>query len=205
MKYRSLLLIPFFLLFLCGCAYSDDVMLESMEEDMDPGDGDDGSDLDMDRRDGDIGSDPDVDDPSGDTIYVYVCGEVRTPGVYAGSTDTRVWQMIDMAGGLTENAARQAVNQAEGCTDGQMIYVPAKDEEISAAVGVPKESDDGLININTADAAKLMEINGIGESRAADIISYREKCGTFDTIQDIMKVPGIKEGMFSRIKDQIKV
>ena len=61
------------------------------------------------------------------------------------------------------------------------------------------------MNINKADIQELMTLTGIGESRAADIIRYREENGGFQTVEDIMKVPGIKEGAFEKIKDNISV
>ena len=67
------------------------------------------------------------------------------------------------------------------------------------------QNDDGLININTADSAALQTLTGIGASRAQAIIDYRNENGSFESIEDIKKVAGIKDGMFSKIKDQIKV
>ncbi len=66
-------------------------------------------------------------------------------------------------------------------------------------------ADDGLVNINTADAAALQTLTGIGASRAQAIIDYRNENGSFESIEDIKKVTGIKDGMFAKIKDQIKV
>ena len=72
------------------------------------------------------------------------------------------------------------------------------------ALGAQDASEaDGRVNINTADAAALETLNGIGETRAQAIIAYRESCGGFRTIEDIMQVDGIKEGVFNKIKDQI--
>ena len=75
----------------------------------------------------------------------------------------------------------------------------------AASKGAAQDKDEGLIDINTADTEGLQRISGIGASRAKDIIAYREENGGFSTKEDIMKVPGIKEGMFNKIKDQIKV
>ena len=66
-------------------------------------------------------------------------------------------------------------------------------------------SMDGKININTASEEQLCEIPGIGATRAAAIVAYRQQAGGFSTIEDIMKVSGIKEGTYTRIKDNIKV
>ena len=64
---------------------------------------------------------------------------------------------------------------------------------------------DGKVNLNTAGKEELMTLNGIGESRAADIIRYREEQGPFQSIEDIMKIPGIKDASFEKIKDRISV
>jgi competence protein ComEA len=63
----------------------------------------------------------------------------------------------------------------------------------------------GLVNINTATVTELTGVSGIGESRAQAIIDYREKNGAFRSIEDIKKVEGIKDGLFSKIKDKIKI
>ena len=66
-------------------------------------------------------------------------------------------------------------------------------------------NDDGKVNINTASAKELTGISGIGETRANAIITYRENNGAFASIEDIKKVPGIKDGLYGKIKDQIRI
>ncbi len=142
--------------------------------------------------------------------YVYICGAVAKPGVYAVPSHARVYEVISLAGGLLAEAGEQAVNQAREVVDGEMIRVPTKEELIA---GEPEQSfgdegteaQDGLVNINRADAAELMTLPGIGASKADSIISYREENGGFSSIEDIMNVEGIKEGVFNRIKEHIKV
>ena len=100
-------------------------------------------------------------------------------------------------------------NQAMLLSDGQKIYIPRIDEEIeesSLETGVGSEdSEDIRININTASKEQLMELPGVGESKAESIISFREENGDFASPEDIMKVTGIKEAMYSKIKDYIRV
>lgn len=142
--------------------------------------------------------------------YVYICGAVAKPGVYAVPSHARVYEVISLAGGLLAEAGEQAVNQAREVVDGEMIRVPTKEELIA---GEPEQSfgdegteaQDGFVNINRADAAELMTLPGIGASKADSIISYREENGGFSSIEDIMNVEGIKEGVFNRIKEHIKV
>ncbi|HUM83976.1 MAG TPA: ComEA family DNA-binding protein [Lachnospiraceae bacterium] len=164
----------------------------------------------------DIGKDTD----SSATIYVYVCGAVVSPGVYELPGGSRVYQAISMAGGLTDDADRLHVNQAKLLTDGEQVTILTKGEAENAPAGTPDASSDaaaasadgkkgisenGKVNINTADSATLQTLNGIGESRAAAIIAYRETNGAFRTIEDIMKVAGIKTALFNNIKDSICV
>lgn len=137
-----------------------------------------------------------------DTVcYVYVCGEVNVPGVYKLPAGSRVYEAIQLAGGLTEKADAAAVNQALLLADGQMIQVPAQGEESHTAI----EEEDGRVDLNTADIRELMEIPGIGEAKAKSIIAYREQNGGFQSAEDVMKITGIKEGLYSKMKDYITV
>ena len=122
----------------------------------------------------------------------------------------------EVAGGLREAADPRAQNQARMLSDGEQVTVLTVEEvqngetvEQSSAgedlSGVSGASDGGKVNINTADEAGLMTIPGIGESRAKAIIAYREENGKFESIEDIMKIDGIKEKMFDKIKDSITV
>lgn len=141
-------------------------------------------------------------------IRVYVCGAVVNPGVVEIAAGSRAEDALLAAGGFAEEAAREAVNLADWVSDGQKLYFPAEGEEYAAdAGGTPSggEAASGLVNINTADAVTLCTLPGVGESRAADIIAYREANGGFGSCEDIMKVPGIKNAMYEKIKDKITV
>lgn len=141
-------------------------------------------------------------------LYVYVCGEVVSPGVYALSEDSRIYEAVEAAGGFTEEAAREAVNLAARVSDGMQITVYSMEEAMTmpqnAKAGEP-DSGPGLVNLNTATKEELMTLKGIGESKAEDILRYRETSGGFKRIEDIMKVPGIKDAGFQKIKDSITV
>ena len=136
-----------------------------------------------------------------DTVYIYVCGAVNAPGVYALPSDSRIFEAVSLAGGLTEEADTAVVNQAEAVTDGMMIRIPA----IGEAIAETAAPSDGRINLNTATAEELMTLPGIGSSKAESIIAYREEHGAFSDISELMQIPGIKEGVFSKIKEKIKV
>lgn len=143
-------------------------------------------------------------------IYVYICGAINEPGVYEMPEVCRLYEVVEKAGGLRDDASASYLNQAEILTDGQKIYVPTVEEvTISAESNASDFSDSSenseLIDINTASVNELMTLTGVGESRALSIISFREENGKFQKKEDIMKVTGIKEGLYNKIKDQIMV
>ena len=152
-------------------------------------------------------------------LVVHVCGAVKTPGVYSLPEGSRVMDAVDAAGGFSEEAASSAVNLAEKLADGSQLYIPSL-EEVAAgkypgtaqsavsetgAKEAGESEDKQIININTAGVSELITLPGIGESRAKDIIAYREKNGSFRKTESLMEVPGIKEGTFQKIRDRIRV
>ena len=142
-----------------------------------------------------------------EAIYVHVCGEVVNPGVYRLHTGSRIYEAVEAAGGLSDEASAQALNQAEQIEDGQQIYVPSREEKeqqiLENQSADPEE--DGKVNLNTASKEQLKTLNGIGEAKATAIIQYREEHGGFQKIEELMEVEGIKEGTFQKIMDQIKI
>lgn len=141
-------------------------------------------------------------------MRIYVCGAVKNPGVVTLPAGSRGEDALLAAGGFREDAGRDAVNLADWLEDGQMLYFPTEEEAAEQKGNRPdggEEDAEGLVNINTADAARLCTLPGIGESRAADIIAYREKNGRFQSCEDIMQVPGIKAGAYEKIRDKITV
>ena len=150
-------------------------------------------------------------------IVVYINGQVKKPGVYKLSKNSRLYQVVDMAGGMTKNAKKEALNLAETVVDSQNIHVMSKreykrsvsknsfqeDSEISEAKNDSGKS--GLIDINTATKETLTTLPGVGESKAASIITYREENGQFSTIEDIKKVSGIGDATYDNLKDLITV
>ena len=148
-----------------------------------------------------------------ETIQVYVCGAVEVPGVYALKAQARVFEAVELAGGLTQEADPDQVNQARLLTDGEKIYIPRKGEEtvaVTAAAGTGQSgtgstAGTGSININTASLSELISLPGIGESKAQSIIDYRTEHGAFASTEDIKSVSGIGEAIYSRIADRICV
>lgn len=141
------------------------------------------------------------------TCLVYVCGAVAAPGVYELDDGSRIYEAVELAGGFMEDAAEDVLNLAESVTDGQMILIPTEEEQEAAGrEGAEADSaTDGKLDLNRADVAALMELPGIGQSKAEAIVGYREEHGSFSQTEDLMKVEGIKEGVFNKIKDRIKV
>ena len=139
--------------------------------------------------------------------YVYVCGAVKNPGVYQMPEGSRIYDLFVAAGGLTKNAATDYWNQAKILEDGEMFYVPTIEEAAEQKENtISKESTSSqIVNINTASKEELMTLSGIGSSKALAIISYRQELGEFSCIEDIMKVEGIKDAVFQKIKDEIVV
>lgn len=137
-------------------------------------------------------------------IYVQVAGAVVKPGVYELPINSRVYEVIALAGGLLAEADDKDLNQAMLLTDGQKIYIYSKDE-IEMQLLNESSASDGLVNINTADIVTLQTLPGIGASRAGEIISYREQNGNFLSIEDIKNVSGIGDGIYSKIEAHIKV
>ena len=145
-------------------------------------------------------------------LYVYVCGEIKNPGVYTLPEGSRVCDLFEIAGGLTKNAAMEYWNQARPLVDGEMLYVPNREEvkdlpKQETQTGNAGQDTDktGKVNINTASKEVLMTLPGIGEAKAMAILLYRQEHGAFSSIEELMQVEGIKEAVFSKVKDYIEI
>lgn len=192
---------------MCGCDNGNVKFIESTvtasSEELD-----ESSDIEDISNKEEVSSKEDVDITN--TYLVYVCGAVNEPGVYELESSSIKQDALILAGGLIEGASTTYVNLAEPICDGEQIYFPLEEELEQSYNPLYEEENNssnsgGLVNINTASKDVLMSISGIGESKATDIIAYRESNGEFLTIEDIMNVPGIKEGMFNKMKDFITV
>jgi competence protein ComEA len=136
-------------------------------------------------------------------IYADISGCVEKPGVYEVEEGTRIFQLIEKAGGLTKDADIEGLNRAEIVSDGQKIIIYAKGEsQESENTGV---SSSGKININTADASQLQTISGVGPVTAEKIIEYRKANGKFSSIEDIKNVSGIGDKTFEKIRENITI
>lgn len=142
-------------------------------------------------------------------IYADISGEVQKPGIYKVEEDTRLYQLIDKAGGLTNNADIDAINQAEIISDGQKIIIPTKQNSESEANTAFVDDTSGtsvktsaLININNATLEQLKELPGVGDSIASRIIEYRKE-KRFSKKEDLMNVKGIGEKTYSKMESMI--
>ena len=149
-----------------------------------------------------------------DKIYVDLKGAVKHPGVYALDQGSRVFDLLEMAGGLTEDAAERALNQAQLLVDQQSLYVPTMEEWEAESQGpqanlvgsqdpLVSSPNSGKVNINQADLAQLETLPGIGAKKAQAIIDYRTANGSFHSLEDLGKVKGIGPKMLEKLKDLV--
>jgi competence protein ComEA len=159
--------------------------------------------------------------PTPQTLAVYVSGAVISPGVYMLPEGARIADAIQAAGGPQPEANMELINLAAHVRDEQHISVlrmgetpvaqspPAQSSSTSIAQtnrqATPQPKPPGKLNLNTATAAQLEELPGIGEVLAARIVDYRDSNGPFKTVEDIMSVPGIKEAVYEQIHDLVTV
>ncbi|NEY19725.1 competence protein ComEA [Bacillus ginsengihumi] len=150
-------------------------------------------------------------------IYVDVKGAVNNPGVYKLSGNERVQDAIQDAGGFKKDADQNQVNLAQKVQDEMVVYVPEVGENQLPTVNSASsssaaeqgesslQSSNNLVNINTADETELQTLTGIGPSKAAAIIEYREKNGFFKKVEDLKNVSGIGDKTFEKIQSSITV
>ncbi|MBR2207370.1 MAG: helix-hairpin-helix domain-containing protein [Synergistaceae bacterium] len=164
--------------------------------------------------------------------FVHVAGEVKNPGIYKVSADSRIFQAIEAAGGFTEKADQASVNMASKLTDGLQINVLAKGAKKNQDINIPAripgmqassnnpivihqrqsqtrtvapKTDNGQININSASAKELERLNGVGPAIAKRIIEYRNKNGNFSSPEDLLKVKGIGKAKLEKMRSQVLI
>ena len=170
------------------------------------------------KKAGEKDSSPDARDSEGAkgakkdnaTLVVDVSGAVAAPAVVELKAGARVRDAIEAAGGLAEDADISALNRAAACEDGQKVYVPRKGETLPAGGEAPSQpSSQGrqssLVNINTADETALDALPGVGPSTARTIVEDRDANGPFSSVEDLMRVSGIGEKKFEKLKSSICV
>lgn len=144
-------------------------------------------------------------------ILVLINGQVVNPGIYTLEKDSRLMDLIELAGGLTKEADVSRVNNVFILRDGDYFYIPAVDENIPDtarnATG-NKVLDDSShfeypLDLNSASKEALESLPGIGPTKAMDIINYREQVGSFTTVDDLLNVPGIGPTTLESIREYL--
>lgn len=166
-------------------------------------------------------------------IKIEIKGAVNSPGVYELEDNSRVIDVINVAGGLTENADTSLINMSKKITDEMVIIIYTREEienynnsKIKTEyiyIEVPScpdkvnnacieeykeetiEETNDIVNINTASVDELTKLSGVGEAKAKLIIEYREKNGKFKEINELINVKGIGESLIETIKDNITI
>lgn len=144
-----------------------------------------------------------------DLITVDVKGAVKVPGIYDLPVGSRVNDVVQKAGGLTEQADSKSINLAQKVSDEALVYVPTKGEEAAsqqAGSGVASStSKDKKVNLNKASLEELKQVKGLGGKRAQDIIDHRESNGKFKSVDELKKVSGIGAKTIEKLKDYVTV
>ena len=148
---------------------------------------------------------------------VDIKGAVKKPGVYEVKDSMRVNDVIELSGGLNDNADRKNINMAAKITDQQIIYIPVKGEvkdnanlnsksdTMTSSNSSKDNANQAAVNINSASKEDLLKLNGVGDKKADQIINYRQEQGEFKSIDDLKKVQGIGDKIFDSLKDSITV
>ena len=196
----------------CGCGSGEISLYEDMEavssnQSTETGDEDDSETVDSDDSET---ANLDISSEKVGKIKVYVCGAVRSPGVYELDADARINDALEVAGGFAENADIDIVNLADVAADGQKIYFPVEGEDIQSDIGKNQNGQadagsDCLININEAGVEELTELPGIGETRAGQIVEDRQTYGRFSDKEDLKNVSGIGDSIYRKLETYITV
>ena len=143
--------------------------------------------------------------PTPCTLHVYVTGAIAHPDVYLLPEGSIVKDAVEAAGGATEEADLERINLALTVTDGQQVHVPRLGEDSPPVQPPSAQPATAKVNINTADAATLESLPGIGPALAQRIIEYRQAHGPFERTEDVMDVSGIGTATFEGIQDLLAV
>jgi competence protein ComEA len=146
-------------------------------------------------------------------LLVHVAGAVVVPGVHELAPGARVIDAIDAAGGLAPGADSARINLAAPVADGERVYVPVVGEQPPTAVvgagggagGAGAVDGAGPVNLNTADAAALDTLPGVGPATAAAIVEHRERIGGFTSVDQLLDVRGIGEAKLEQLRSLVSV
>lgn len=160
----------------------------------------------QDEGEGEDGVKPATEADRAPALAVYVSGAVASPGVYELAEGARVCDAVAAAGGLRDDAAAGAVNLARKVADGEQVAVPTNEEAAAGSVSAvdveaPAAATAALVNINTAGVDELDALAGVGPATAQAIVDEREANGPFSSVEDIMRVSGIGEKKFAKLRE----
>ena len=181
---------------ICLFQYNDKLFKADIEIISDIGNVEESIEVSIDSENNNIIFDQDIKE---DEIRAYVCGEVKNSGVVTLKKGTRVEDAVKHAGGVTDKFYDRGINLARVLKDEDIVIVPSKED------GIMVENGNGKVNINTAKIDKFIELDGIGESTAKAIINYRNKKGSFKSIEELLDVDGIGPKKLENIIDRITI
>lgn len=142
-----------------------------------------------------------------DNIFVYIIGAVHEPGVVKIKNGARLYEVLELVGGTSDDANLDLINLASIVRDEQKIVIPyiASGDDLNLTKNYIEinVNDNKFVNINTASQSELQKLTGIGESTARKIVEYREQNGGFKNLEELMNVNGIGKSKFNAIKDDI--
>jgi competence protein ComEA len=139
-------------------------------------------------------------------LIVHVAGAVRRPGVYRLAAGSRVFDAVRRAGGARRRADLAALNLAAKLEDGRQVLVPRRGAVPAAAGGSTAAPAEGQpLDLNTASADQLDQLDGIGPGMAAAILKYRDQHGGFGSVDELGEVPGIGEKRLASLREQVRV
>ncbi|MCF2706348.1 ComEA family DNA-binding protein [Arcanobacterium haemolyticum] len=150
---------------------------------------------------------PESSEETASDIVVYVSGEVQRPGLYHVPALSRVGDAVTHAGGLTDEADLAAINLASALDDGVHVHIPGVGESLPASGGAggATSTTAAKVHLNSADAAQLETLPGIGPSLAQSILDWRNEHGKFAAVEDLLSVSGIGSATFDKLKDKVDV
>lgn len=174
-----------------------------------------------------INEQEDVREESVEKVYVDIKGEVKNPGIYEVPIDKRIFDVIELAGGVTARADTSVNNLSMKVKDEMVIIIYSKEEvanfsktkEIQEVIQEKCSASNGMINdscidsditsypisVNDATLEQLISVPGLGEVKAKKIIEYRNENGDFKNLDDLKKVSGIGDSTFEKIKEYFKL
>ena len=154
---------------------------------------------------------PHVKAPPSDALVVYVAGAVEHPGLYRLGSGARANDAVSRAGGMRADADATAIDLAEHINDGDEILVPVLGEPTPRSVrsGVQKKRTKSASvkaeNVNSATAAELATVPGIGKTLAARIVDVRERDGAFATFDELLDVAGMTAARLARAEPYLRI